>query len=340
MRKIVLWTAILLPVLFHNACQEKESGVWMKLSGFTQGTTYNITYQTGDSSNYQAEIEQILAGFDLSLSTYIDTSLISRFNQDETELSPDKYFETCFTCADEVFRATGGAFDITVAPVVNAWGFGFTEAAEVDSALIESLLEYVGMEKVSIAGGIIRKEKEGVMLDMNAIAQGYAVDVLSGFLENEGLRNYLVEIGGELRTRGQNSRGTGWKVGIDRPIDGLQMPGVDMQAIVEISDRSLATSGNYRRFYEKDGMKYSHTINPVTGFPVQHGLLSTTVLADDCMRADAYATALMVMGIERSMEFLQGQTDMDAYLIYNDDQGQYSIWYTEGMKMLLVKGKD
>jgi thiamine biosynthesis lipoprotein len=307
----------------------------MKLGGFTQGTTYNITYQAEDSVSYSGEIEHLLREFDLSFSTYMDSSLISRFNRGEKDLVPDSWFLTCFQCADEVNHTTGGAFDITVAPLVNAWGFGFTEAAETDSALIDSLMQYVGMEYVSIHEGFIRRDNEGVMLDMNAIAQGYSVDLLSAFLDSMGIVNYVVEIGGEVRTSGQSPRGTGWRVGIDRPVDGQQVPGVDMQAIVEFSDRSLATSGNYRRFYEKDGIKYSHTIDPRTGFPVQHGLLSATVLADDCMRADAYATAFMVMGFEKSREFLEKQSAMDVYLIYNDAEGEYRVWYTGGMKKLL-----
>jgi thiamine biosynthesis lipoprotein len=307
----------------------------MKLRGYTQGTTYNITYQSPDSISYQAEIEKLLREFDLSFSTYMDSSLISRFNRGEVGLAPGAWFLTCFRCADEVHSSTGGAFDITVAPLVNAWGFGFTEAAEIDSTLIDSLMHYVGMEYVSIREGFVMGDKDGVMLDMNAIAQGYSVDVLSAFLDSMGIVNYLVEIGGEVRTSAKSPRGTGWRVGIDRPVDGLLVPGADMQAIVEFSDRSLATSGNYRRFYEKDGIKYSHTIDPRTGYPVQHGLLSATVLADNCMTADAYATAFMVMGFEKSREFLEKQSAIDAYLIYNDEEGEYRIWYTGGMKKLL-----
>ena len=340
MRKFFLWTGVVLPVLLMHACQADYPGAWIKISGYTQGTTYNITYNSPDSSIYQEELEHVLKDFDNSLSTYLESSLISRFNQDEPGLEPDNYFLTCFKCAKEVHRSTAGAFDITVAPIVNAWGFGFTEAEEVDSFLIDSLLQYLGMENVGIVDGMLWKDREGIMLDMNAIAQGYAVDVLCEFLESKGIINYLVEIGGEIRTLGHNSRGTEWKVGIDRPIEGLQIPGVDLQAIVGISDRSLATSGNYRKFYEKDGVKYSHTIDPETGYPVQHGLLSATVLAGDCMRADAYATGFMVMGFEKSREFLLNQSDLDAYLIYNDDEGKYRVWYTDGMKKILIKGKD
>jgi thiamine biosynthesis lipoprotein len=283
-------------------------------------------------------VEELLAEFDQSLSTYIDTSLISRYNQGDTGLEPDLYFETCYRCAQEVHRATGGAFDITVAPLVNAWGFGFTERADVDSALIQHLLGDVGMEKTSIEDGELKKQKKGVMLDMNAIAQGYAVDVLSEFLESEGISDYLVEIGGEVRTLGNNPRGTGWRIGIDKPVEGLQIPGAALEAVVEISGRSLATSGNYRRFYEKDGLKYSHTINPKTGYPVSHGLLSATVLADDCMHADAYATAFMVMGYPRTVEFLEQNPGMEAFLIYNDGSGAYRTWYTNGMRKMLMEG--
>jgi thiamine biosynthesis lipoprotein len=335
MNKPLSRTGLLLALLFLHACADEEPGTWIKLRGPTQGTIYNITYFSPDSTNLQSHVEQLLREFDMSLSTYVDSSLVSRFNRGEKGLSPDRYFQTCFDCAEEVYNLTGGAFDITVAPVVNAWGFGFTEGAEADSSLIDSLLQYVGMEKVGIRNGVIEKDMEGVMLDMNAIAQGYAVDVVAGFLQSRGLTDYLVEIGGELKTRGYNPRGIYWRVGIDKPIDGLQVPGVDMQAIVGISGRSLATSGNYRRFYVKDGMKYSHTIDPVTGFPVQHGLLSATVIAEDCMRADAYATAFMVMGFERSREFLERQSTLEAYLIYNDENGTYRVWYTKGMKKYL-----
>ncbi len=324
-----------LPLLLLQACMLQEEGSWFKIEGFTQGTTYRITYLPPDSANYSDDFERLLGKFDLSLSTYLDSSLISRFNQGEEGLEPDAWFLTCFRGAEEVNQATGGDFDITVAPIVNAWGFGFTEMADVDSALIDSLLQYVGMEKVGIVDGIITRKKPGVMLDMNAIAQGYAVDVLSAFLESEGIENYLVEIGGEVRTRGHNPDGTHWRVGIDRPIEGLQVSGVQMQAVVKISDRSLATSGNYRRFYVRDGIKYSHTIDPLTGFPVRHGLLSVTVVTGDCMRADAYATAFMVMGFEKSREYLRHNPELDAYLIYNDEKGKYRVWFTRGMRKYL-----
>ncbi len=335
MCKTFLWAGALGLALLVNGCSAGNQGAWLKISGYTQGTTYNITYQDPDSTNYQKPLEALLAEFDQSLSTYIPSSIVSRMNQGIPDVIADDYFRNCFLAAAEIYETTEGAFDITVAPVVNAWGFGFTERSKVDSVLIDSLLQFIGMDKVALRKNKLVKEKEGMMLDMNAIAQGYAVDVLAEFFDSENIENYLVEIGGELRTRGKNRFGLDWRVGIDKPIDGLQLPGVQMQAIVQISGKSLATSGNYRRFYEEDGIKYSHTIDPSTGYPVQHGLLSATVVASDCMRADAYATAFMVMGYEKARRFLEEHTNLEAYLIFNDEMGEYRVWYTAGMEKML-----
>jgi thiamine biosynthesis lipoprotein len=340
MKNTFFRTGSLLAALILHSCQERDTGIWMKIGGTTQGTTYQITYLVQDSIDLRREVEAVLAGFDQSLSTYIDSSLISRFNQGTEGLEPDLYLRTCFTGAEEVYRETGGAFDITVAPIVNAWGFGFTDRAEVDSLLIDSLLEFVGMDKVRIRGNILEKDMKGVMLDMNAIAQGYSVDVVANFLESKGISHYLVEIGGELTAEGHNPEGREWRVGIDKPVEGLQLAGVALQAIVKITGTSLATSGNYRRYYEKGGIKYSHTIDPSTGYPVHHSLLSATVLMDECMMADAYATAFMVMGFGKSRDFIQEHPGIQAYLIYNDDDGKYRVWYTEGMNELLIRGKE
>lgn len=335
MHRMTLWAWAMVLALLVSGCTTGNRGAWLKISGYTQGTTYNITYQDPDSTDYQEQLEKLLEEFDQSLSTYIPSSIVSRMNQGIPDVVADEYFRICFLAAEEVYAATGGAFDITVAPVVNAWGFGFTERSRVDSALIDSLLQFVGMNRISLRENKLVREREGMMLDMNAIAQGYAVDVLAEFFDAENIENYLVEIGGEVRCSGKNRFGLDWRIGIDKPIDGLQLPGVQMQAIVQISGRSLATSGNYRRFYEEDGIKYSHTIDPFTGYPVQHGLLSATVVASDCMRADAYATAFMVMGYEKARSFLEKHKYLDAYLIFNDEIGEYRVWYTAGMKKIL-----
>ena len=310
------------------------------IDGFTQGTTYHIVFEQGSiiealNRINKGQVDSLLADFDLSLSSYHPNSIISRINRNEPSVLLDDHFIEVFNCSFEVFNATDGIFDITVGPLVNAWGFGFTERSRVDSALIDSLLQFVGMNMISLRENKLVREREGMMLDMNAIAQGYAVDVLAEFFDAENIENYLVEIGGEVRCSGKNRFGLDWRIGIDKPIDGLQLPGAQMQAIVQISGRSLATSGNYRRFYEEDGIKYSHTIDPFTGYPVQHGLLSATVVASDCMRADAYATAFMVMGYEKARSFLEKHKYLDAYLIFNDEIGEYRVWYTAGMKKIL-----
>jgi thiamine biosynthesis lipoprotein len=198
--------------------------------------------------------------------------------------------------------------------------------------MVDSLLQYVGMDKVNLAGKRVVKSDPHVQLNVNAIAQGYSVDLVSAYLEGLGCRNYMVEIGGEIRTRGVNPRGNFWKIGVDRPELGNNIPGSQLQVIISMHDRSLATSGNYRNFYEKDGVMITHTIDPVTGFPKASNLLSVTVLTDECMTADAYATTCMVLGLERAKTFVENQDGVDAYFIYGDQFGFYQIWYTDGLK--------
>jgi thiamine biosynthesis lipoprotein len=310
----------------------RRTGKYIKIAGRTQGTFYQITYESKGGENLKNEIESLLADFDKTFSTYLPSSIISRVNNNDTGVYVNNHFIKLFNKAYEVYKATDGAFDITVAPVVNAWGFGFTEKADVDSSMVDSLLQYVGMNKVKLHENRIMKEYNEIMLDANGIAQGYSVDVTAEFLDKKGIRNYLVEIGGEVKTRGVNVKGDIWKIGIDKPIENNFMPGRYLQARLQIENKSLATSGNYRKFYEKDGVKYVHSIDPKTGYPVLSNLLSATVLADECMTADAYATAFMVMGIERAKAILSNHKELGVYLIYSDDEGNYREFITEGLK--------
>ena len=313
------------------SCNQKTESDYISFGGFTQGTTYNITYESKDSSNFQNEIDLLLAEFDTSLSTYNSLSLISKINENETTVT-DFYFREVFEKAEEVYKASKGAFDITVAPLVNAWGFGFKNKEEITYAKIDSILEFVGFNKVCLKDSFIIKSDPRLMLDVNAIAQGYSVDIIAQFLEEKGVENYLVEIGGEVKTKGFNKKGNDWRIGIDKPIDNNNFPGENLQAIVNLSNKSLATSGNYRKFYERDGVKYSHTIDPKTGYPVTHSLLSTTVIANDCMTADAYATAFMVMGLEKAFNLSEELPEIEAIFIYNDENGKYKIKYTSYMQ--------
>lgn len=311
-------------------------GHYCKISGYTQGTTYHITYKSRNNIIIlKKEVDSVLADFDHSLSTYLPGSIISRINRNDTNVFTDKYFRVVFRKAQEVYKATDGAFDITVAPVVNAWGFGFTTGSTADSTLIDSLLQYVGMDKVKLEDDRVIKKYPQTMLDVNAIAQGYSVDVVSDYLKSKGIASYLVEIGGEVRTKGRNPKNMRWTIGIDKPIENNFTPGRILQTKIRISNGSIATSGNYRSFYEKNGIKYTHSINPKTGYPVMSNLLSATVKASDCMTADAYATAFMVMGLEKTIAFLKQHHELQAYLIYSDKNGQFRSYVTGKLKCKL-----
>ena len=331
MKKIVLGISIL---LVFGSCNKKSNSDYVSISGFTQGTTYSITYESPGNINYQDEIENLLAEFDTSLSTYNKLSVITAINNNSTK-KVDHYLKTVFIRSQEISKLTDGAFDITVGPLVNAWGFGLQEREKISQSKIDSILEFVGYQKVKLLGDTVFKKDPRIKIDMNAIAQGYAVDVVSDFIEKQNIENYLVEIGGEVRTKGLNPKKEAWKIGIDKPIDNNNLPGDEMQAIVHLSGRSLATSGNYRKFYELNGVKYSHTIDPKTGYPVNHSLLSATVIADDCMTADAFATAFMVVGLDLSIELIENNPGIEAYFIYSNNEGKFKVKSTPGIEEII-----
>jgi thiamine biosynthesis lipoprotein len=335
MKKLLI---IFFASLFIFSCNQKPKTTYISFGGFTQGTTYHVTYESIDSIYYKDEIEYLLAEFDTSLSTYNFHSVISKINRNESDKT-DKYLNMVLQKAEEVFKLTNGAFDITVAPLVNAWGFGFKNKEEMSDAKVDSILDFIGFDKISIKDSIIIKCDPRIMLDMNAIAQGYSVDVIADFIEQKGITNYLVEIGGEVKTKGLNSKGKEWKIGIDKPFDNNFIPGENLQAIIKLTNKSLATSGNYRKFYERNGVKYSHTINPKTGYPVTHPLLSATVIANDCMTADAYATAFMVMGLEKASKLVEKLPNIEAYFIYSDENGDYQGKATPAIQELIEEVK-
>lgn len=328
MKKTILFTLCL--ALFLTSCTRKQ---YYFLKGEAQGTTFHITYE--GSKDYTNEIDSILKAFDLSLSGYIDNSIISRINNNDSTVKPDEWFTTVFNKSKEVYMNSDGVFDITVGPLVKAWGFLKDTTIKHDSAHIKELLQYVGMDKVRIENGRVIKDNPNIVIDVNAIAQGFSVDVVSEFLEKQGSTNYLVEIGGELKAKGVNAKGNTWRIGIDKPEDGNQVAGADLQTIIEITGKSLATSGNYRKFFVENGVKYAHTINPKTGYPAKNKLLSATIIADDCMTADAYATVCMASGFEKSLEVLNKVKGLEAYLIYNDNEGKYQTYVTDGLKGMI-----
>lgn len=311
-----------------------------ELKGEAQGTTFTIKYLAKDSLDLTQEVMDMLVRIDQELSLWVDSSVISKFNaQRSTDRSIDSsanYFIEVFRRSQDVFALTDGAFNPAVMPLVRYWGFAKkAETPEViDSLKVDSLRRHNGFIKVVMAGEGYSyfTPDENLQIDFNAIAQGYSVDLICELLDEKGLENYLVEIGGEVRCKGVNAEGLVWTIGIDRPTD--HNSNRELQATVVLNNRALATSGNYRKFYMRNGIKYAHTIDPETGYPVQHTLLSASVFAPDCASADAYATAFMVMGLEKTQAFLamHPELKLDAYLIYSDEKGGYRTWESEGLK--------
>ncbi len=302
--------------------------------GLVFGTMYKITYQSKE--NLKADIEAELQKVDRSLSPFNKQSVITRIN-DNTDMRTDSLFDYVFNLARAVSEETHGAFDVTVAPLVNAWGFGFKNASCIDSAAIDSLRQFVGFEKIRLEDGKIIKNDPRTMLDCSAIAKGFGVDCVARLLDRKGIRNYMIDIGGELVMKGENDRMETWRIGINKPVDDSLAVNQDLQTILQITDVGLATSGNYRNFYYKDGKKYAHTIDPRTGYPIQHNILSATVVANDCATADAYATAFMVLGLDSAKAICDAHPELDAYFIYTREGGKMGIYYTEGMEKYIVR---
>jgi thiamine biosynthesis lipoprotein len=310
----------------------------MTVVGQTMGTSYRVVYLSEEGKDYKSSIDSILTVFNRSLSTYIPDSEVSRFNKGDSLTFDLPFLLPVLKKSKEIFALTDGAFDPTVGPLVNAWGFGPEGASPKDSIEIEKLLPLVGFDKVQFDEKGMKKLTPGIYLDFSAIAKGYAVDVVAEYLEEKGVSNMLVEIGGELVAKGFNEKGELWKVGINQP-DDTEFTN-DIFTIVALDNKGMATSGNYRNFYEVDSIRYSHTISPFTGMPVDHGLLSATVVASDCMTADAVATALMVLGVEKSIEILEKEKELEAFLIFNDEAGEIKTFVSEGLKPYLSNLKE
>lgn len=299
-----------------------------KCEGMTFGTYYHITY------NYHTclhdSIKAVLNNVDSNLSPFNSKSIITAINEN-TCYKTTPMFEDVFNLAEKITSETYGAFDITVADLVNAWGFGFKNMDKVTPETIDSLMPYVGMKNIHIENNKIVKKTPEIKLDCSAIAKGYGVDAVGLELEKFGIANYMVEIGGEIRIRGINPNGDKWRVGISKPNDDTLGINNDIMQIIEMSDASMATSGNYRNFYTKGNKKYAHTIDPRTGYPIQHNILSATVIADNCATADAYATAFMVLGKDSSIIVLQNHPELKAYFICSDNGDSISTWHSPNL---------
>jgi thiamine biosynthesis lipoprotein len=304
-----------------------------KINGSTQGSTYSIVFESSNKikpEKLKQDVEKIFHDFDMSLSIYNDSSIISKVNRNEEPIV-DSFFLDIISKSNAVSLMTDGAFDITVGPLVKAWGFGPDANKNFDVSKLDSLKKLVGFRKISVKDNHLIKSDPGIFLDVNAIAPGYSVDVICRYLKGLGMKNYLVEIGGEVKAVGTKN-GADWRIGIDRPEDNNMVPGDKLQAIIKIRNRALATSGNYRKYYIENGVKYAHHINPETGYPTKNTLLSISIIADDCASADGIATACMVMGKEKTIEFLTNNPELEAFMVYSDEEGNFRTWITENLR--------
>ena len=309
--KRLLWQIPFLILLIVGTVliiRQQHNTPYQKCAGAIFGTTYHITYQYDD--DLQPELEAKMKEVDNALSMFNKESIISRVNNNQpVALNP--MFVEVYQQAQQISEDTDGAFDITVGPLVNAWGFGFKTGQQPTPSQVDSLLK-------------VRSE-----LDFSAIAKGYGSDQVARVFDSLGVKNYMVEIGGEVVTRGHNPHGQPWRIGVNKPVEDPE--NVELQAVLQVDNAALATSGNYRNFYYKGGRKYAHTIDPRTGYPVQHELLSATVVSKQCAMADAYATSFMVLGLEKSKALLQRHPELKAYFIYTDEQGKLAVWHTDGL---------
>ncbi|WP_027420696.1 FAD:protein FMN transferase [Crocinitomix catalasitica] len=331
------------------AAPAKESGK-IEFFGNTQGTTFTVICNDPIQLTRE-EIVSELAAFDDALSGYIPNSIVSLLNTAGKGIYnyTDRrgFFDTCYNLSQKVYAITDGAFDPTVYPLVDGWGFLRDNHNVPDSAVVDELIKLLGftdgkhfkkMESTADSMGVktnhILKLTDKAKLDFNAIAQGYSVDVIADFLEDKGAQNYFVEIGGEIRVKGVNADSVLWRIGIDKPVEHSTSDNRSIQDIIQLENRSIATSGSYRKFYEKDGVKYSHTLDPKTGYPVQHNLLSATVVTETCAMADALATAFMVMGTEKAIEFIRihPELNIEAYFIYVNNKGRNEVYYTKNFR--------
>lgn len=371
MQKLTLSILAALAIL-TTGCAKKATN-YISEDGFAQGSTFHIAYELpanatanaaanatanaassaacpdslssairdSISSAIRDSIKLYFHRINKSVSGYDTTSILYRLNRGENP-PLDEIFLDVFEYAQHIYKESNGAVDASAAPLFDLWGFGFKNGVEISKQNVDSLKQFIGMEKLCVyqdennSKWYLKKADPRIMLNFNAIAQGYTADYFGRRFEAMGIENYLIEIGGEVYSKGVNPSGKQWRVGIDKPVDGNFIPGESMQAIIQLSGKGLVTSGNYRKFYVKDGMKYSHTVDPKTGYPVQHTLLSATVIADDATTADAYATYFMVVGLEKSKEILSGQENMEALLVYGEQENMKQ-YCTPGLAKMLRK---
>lgn len=333
--KLLFFLLLSMGIMLLSSCKQKK---FFFNEGVAFGTTYHITYK--GTEDLQKEMEAEMEKFNTSLSTYSNTSTISRFNQSGTEpfdLGKDPWMLKMVQESLHFSELSNGAFDITVGPLVNLWGFGPKAKSDPTQAKIDSIKTFVGYKLLKLENNQLTKLDSRIQLDCGAIAGGYASDIIAEFLQKQGIKDYMVEIGGEVVLHGRNPDGNKWRIGINKPVDDSTSINNEIEKRLLITDKALSTSGNYRSFYVKDGKKYAHTIDPKSGYPVQHSLLSATIIANDCFTADALATACMVVGVDSAMTLIESLSNVEAFFIYNDGGPENKFKFTSGFEAYLDK---
>ena len=329
MRRVLV---LLLGFAFLASCGRQPKK--MVLQGLAQGSYYAVTYYDEQERNFQHEIDSIFHAVDMSVNLWVDSSVISKVNRNE-EVVLDDIFIDNFNIAQEVAKLSDGYFDPTISPIVAAWGFSYKHGDSITPQLIDSLKQLVDYRKVRIENGKVIKENPYIQLDFNAIAQGYTSDMIASFLESRDVEDFLVDTGGEIMARGGKPNGQPWIVGIEKPADNWDSEQI-VQTRIALRDKGLVTSGSTRKYVERNGKRYSHCIDPKTGYPVEHQLLSATVLAENSVWADALASICMVMGLEKSLEIINALDGVEAYYIFANEKNELETYATEGFKMSLV----
>ena len=354
MKNIFIALLVIVTSISCNRDEDKANskGGWVQLAGTTMGTTYSVIYYHEKGINLKNEIDSVLIDFNNSLSTYIPNSLVSLVNRRDSvfTLEIDPYFYNVFTRSKEIYTITNGAFNPSVMPLVNFWGFGYDKDQTIDTTKIDSLLQLINFDQFSVStvivpskiddskdtAFILEKRLPNIQLDFSAIAKGYGADVVGYYLAGNGVTNYFVEIGREIATKGKYQEEQPWRVGVEKPVPG-DVTQREIYAIIGLSGEAIATSGNYRNFKEVDGKKISHTINPQNGYPEKSNLLSASIIAKDCMTADAIATACMVLGLEKSLELVNSLENIEGFFIYYDEEGAFKEKFSKGFEKYIIE---
>lgn len=337
----IFWLFVVISL--NRFCPFAQNYKPITFEGEVFNTTYHITFEDNrNCERWHDSIRAIFLNFDLSLSMFNSESIISAMNNNTPNTKANEYVRNVIEKSFVVSKRTNGAFDITVAPLVNLWGFGFKKKEQATQDAIDSIMQFVGYKKISLdKDGYLHKQDSRIQLDASSIAKGYICDIIGNWLNDKKVKNYLVEIGGEITLQGNSPKGKPWRIGINVPEDDVFQRINGIEDILELNGGGIATSGNYRNFYYQDGKRYAHTIDPTTGHPVQKNILSSTVIAPDCMTADAYATAFMVMGVKKALDVLAQDKSIMAYFIIADEESKnkYKVIYSPNLYKKLAKSK-